>query len=88
MHYELKKDEILELVKMAYEQGSSGYSDLKESACEKIVANFLADKKRITPITNLNLQTSVSSDTGTNLTQGVLFGSDVYTIAGGYNPNI
>lgn len=83
MNYEVNENDILELVRMAYEQGASGYSDLKDSFCEMIVSKFFSDKKRITPITNLSLQTSVSVDGG-HINS---FGSDVYTITG-TNSNI
>jgi hypothetical protein len=76
--YEIDKDSLLELSKKLYEEGCLGYMDLKDSICEKLVEEFLEDKKfkKSSEATNLNLLTwDVSSnldDVGVSDT--ILFG--------------
>lgn len=43
--YEISKESLLELSKKIYEEACMGYMDLCDSACEKLVEEFLDDKK-------------------------------------------
>lgn len=55
MTYNLTREELLEFAKIVYEQSIHGYIDLKDSACERMLSNFLLDKKTFSSNTNLNL---------------------------------
>jgi hypothetical protein len=74
MLYEVNEEKLLELVQKVYEEAITGYYDLKDSVCERLVRNFLEDTKRIPSITNMSLSQN------TNTTEVGLFGSEVYTI--------
>lgn len=43
--YEINKESLLGLSRKIYEEGCGGYMDLRDSACEKLVEEFLHDKK-------------------------------------------
>jgi hypothetical protein len=74
MLYEVNEEKLLELVQKVYDEAITGYSDLKDSVCQRLVKNFLEDMKRIPSITNMSLSQN------TNTTEVGLFGSEVYTI--------
>ena len=74
MLYEIDENDIIHLARQCYEAGLTGYSDLKEATCISLLTNFLANKKRITPITNLVLNSNIQA------TENMTFSSDVYTI--------
>jgi hypothetical protein len=42
--YKISKDSLVELSKRIYEEACMGYMDLRDSACEKLVEEFLDDK--------------------------------------------
>ena len=75
MTYSLTREELLKFAHMVYEQSAHGYLDLKEGACERLLANFLLDKKTLLPHTNVTLNSS-------SVIAGQNFTSDVYTITG------
>lgn len=75
MTYEISDKDLLDFAKLVYEEGESGFSDLKESACYALLIKFLSNKKRICSVTNLTLNSN------TQTTDAVNFSSEVYTIA-------
>jgi hypothetical protein len=60
MKFELNRDELMDLALQIYEEASHGYIDLKDSACDRILTNFLINKKSIQ--TNTNLFVSSTSE--------------------------
>jgi len=80
MIYSLTRDQLLEFAKIVYEESAHGYSDLKESACERLLSNFLLDKKTSLSNTHLSLTTN-------SVTTSDIFMNDVFTIADGLNIN-
>jgi hypothetical protein len=75
MTYLLTREELLEFSKIIYEQSIHSYLDLKESTCERMLSNFLIDKKTSMPNTNLTLRTG-----SVVVGQMDMFNSDVFTI--------
>mgnify|MGYP006282113973 CR=1 FL=1 len=73
MTYILTREELLQLAKEVYEQAAHGYLDLKDGSCERILSNFLLDKKSSAPNTNLFLNTN-AVDTNSYLN------AEIYTI--------
>ena len=67
--YKISKDSLIELSKIIYEQACGGYMDLRDSACEKFIEDFLADKENVKKLddTNLDRHEYVGAD-GTRLT--------------------
>jgi len=79
MTYNLTKEELLEFAKIVYEQSIHGYLDLKDSACERMLTNFLADKKTLLPHTNVTMSaigSVIASQT---------FTSDIFSISDSFN---
>jgi hypothetical protein len=76
MTYLLTREELLEFSKIIYEQSIHSYLDLKDSTCERMLSNFLIDKKTSMPNTNLTMRTNSVSASQTPL----FFNSDIYTI--------
>lgn len=58
MTYSLTREELLQFAYKVYEQSAHGYMDLKESSCERLLSNFLLDKKTLLSNTTLNLSSS------------------------------
>jgi hypothetical protein len=75
MTYLLTREELLEFSKIIYEQSIHSYLDLKDSTCERMLSNFLIDKKTSMPNTNLTLRTG-----SVVVGQMDMFNSDVFTI--------
>ena len=61
MRYEIDESELLQFAKLLYEAGESGYSDLREMTCASMLCEFLADKKRITSLTNLTMNSVLTT---------------------------
>lgn len=80
MTYILTKQQLLEFAHAVYEESVNGYLDLKESSCEKLVTNFLSDKKTSVNNTHLSLTTS-------SVTTSDIFTTDVFTISDGMSTN-
>jgi hypothetical protein len=80
MKFELNRDELMDLALQIYEEASHGYIDLKDSACDRILTNFLINKKSIR--TNTNLFVSSTSEVATGMLP-----REVYSINGSSDPN-
>lgn len=80
MKFELNREELMDLALQIYEEASHGYIDLKYSACDRILTNFLINKKSIR--TNTNLFVSSTSEVATGMLP-----RDVYSINGSSDPN-
>lgn len=85
MTYNLTREELLDFAKIVYEQSIHGYLDLKDGACERMLVNFLSDKKTLLPHTNVTMSaigSAIASQT---------FNADIFTISesftGGQNLN-
>jgi len=62
MDYSITQQEILAFAKQIYTAGFGGYLDLCDNCCSKMVEEFLANKKTITPHTTLTVpQNSLQS---------------------------
>lgn len=53
--YQISKDSLIELSKRIYEEACGGYMDLRDSACEKFIEDFLADKDDVKKLNDTNL---------------------------------
>jgi hypothetical protein len=51
-HYKLTKDELEAFARKVYEEACYGYLDLKESACEAMVEDFIDGKNALSDIVN------------------------------------
>lgn len=70
--YEISKDSLVELSKKIYEEACGGYMDLRDSACERIIEDFLADKD-VKKLDDTNLERPPYSITsGTIFTSGAM----------------
>mgnify|MGYP003337428312 CR=1 FL=1 len=99
MEYSITQQEILAFAKQVYLAGFSGYSDLCDNCCNKMVEEFLLNKKTSTPHTTLTVpQTSLqalSVPSMSNMWQSIQVfsadtrytGSDVLITGGGQSPN-
>lgn len=86
MDYSLTQQEILAFAKQIYMAGFSGYLDLCDNCCNKMVEEFLANKKTVTPYTTLTVpQTglrSISVPTMSNVWQSIqVYSADTRYVA-------
>lgn len=78
MKYSVTEEQMLEFAKQLYAEGFGGFMDLCDSACQKMVSEFLEGKKIELPtqLSMPNPNVTITSGLG----QMRLLGSDIFTI--------
>lgn len=83
MSYSVSKEELLSLASRIYEEGCYGYLDLKNSACDRIISDFIGGKKEIKDVvTNItsHREPFYSANYGTSVVRYVVDGTSNATI--------
>ena len=85
--YKISKDSLIELSKRIYEEACGGYMDLRDSACEKFIEDFLADKEDVKKLDDTNLERHEYGARLTNMPSSGVIWSATSASAGEWDGN-